>query len=153
VDRLRRLKPDLVIVSFIGDRESSDAADPDPVHQGEAEARLLDRVPGAKVIVVDTPRSKFNVPYCLSGHRDDVRACETHRTRAFGVNPGVVEHTAATILGATLLDVNPLMCPGDPCPVVVDGRIVYRDSHHMTATFARSLGPLIEPALVEALGE
>jgi peptidoglycan/LPS O-acetylase OafA/YrhL len=152
VDRLNALKPDLVFVSFIGDRESSNAADPDPIHQGQAEARLLERVPGAKVIVVDTPRSKFNVPYCLSAHRDDIRACETRRGKAFGVNPGIVERTAAEAVGATLIDVNPVVCAGDPCPVVINGLIVYRDSHHMTATFARSLAPLIEPVLLQALG-
>ncbi len=151
VDRLNAIQPQLVVVAFIGDRESSDAADPDPIRQGEASARLLSRVPGAKAIFVDTPRSKYNVPYCLSRHRDDVRECETRRARAFGKDPGIVERTAAQLLGATLVDVNPLMCPGDPCPVVLNRMIVYRDSHHMTATFAASLRPLIEPALVAAL--
>ncbi len=151
VDRLKDLKPDLVIVAFIGDLESSTASDPDPVHQGEAAARLIGRLPGAKVIFVDTPRSRYNVPYCLSRHRDDIRECETRRGKAFGKNPGIVERTAAELLGATLIDVTPVMCPGNPCPVVLNGIIVYRDSHHMTATFAASLGPLIEPALVAAL--
>jgi peptidoglycan/LPS O-acetylase OafA/YrhL len=151
VSRLKDLRPDLVIVAFIGDRESSTASDPDPVHQGEAAARLIARLPGAKAIFVDTPRSRYNVPYCLSRHRDDVRECETRRAKAFGRDPGVVERTAAQLLGATLVDVTPLMCPGDPCPVVLNGMIVYRDSHHMTATFAKSLAPLIEPALVATL--
>jgi peptidoglycan/LPS O-acetylase OafA/YrhL len=152
VDRLKALKPKMVIVSFIGDHESSDAADSDPVHQGQAEARLLERIPGAKVLFVDTPRSKFNVPYCLSRHRDDIRECETHRVRAFGANPGIVESTAADLVGATLIDVSPVLCPGDPCPVVTNGLIIYRDSHHMTATFAASLAPLIEPVLLDVLG-
>jgi peptidoglycan/LPS O-acetylase OafA/YrhL len=151
VQRVKDLKPDLVIIAFIGDKESSTASDPDPVHQGEAAARLIGRLPGPKAIFVDTPGSKYNVPYCLSRHREDVRECETRRAKAFGKDPGVVERTAAELLGATLIDVTPLMCPGDPCPVVLNRVIVYRDSHHMTATFAASLAPLIEPALLAAL--
>lgn len=151
VRRVKDLKPDLVIIAFIGDQESSTASDPDPVRQGEAAARLIDRLPGPKAIFVDTPSSKYNVPYCLSRHREDVRECETRRAKAFGKDPGIVERTAAELLGATLIDVTPLMCPGDPCPVVLNDVIIYRDSHHMTATFAASLGPLIEPALLTAL--
>jgi peptidoglycan/LPS O-acetylase OafA/YrhL len=144
VAKLQALKPDLVIVASIRDGVTSDAKDRDQVHQGEAMARLLEQVPGPKAIIVDTPTSRYNVPYCLSSHRSDVRACETARSRALGPTPGTVERTAAAALGASLIDVTPIMCPGDPCPAVIDGIIVYRDSWHMTATFATSLQANLE---------
>jgi len=151
VDKLQQVKPDLVIVISIKDKVTSTAADPDPVHQGQAMARLVGQLPGAKVIMVDAPVSKYNVPSCLSGHRSDVRPCQTSRARALGPNSGIPETTAAGILGATLIDLTPLICPGDPCPVVKNGMIVYRDSWHLTATFVMSLrGPLeqgLEPAI------
>ncbi len=147
VHRLKVLKPDLIIVSVIRDEETSRAADPDPVHQGEAMARLLEQLPGKVAIIVDTPSSRFNVPACLSKHRSDVRPCETARATALGPDPGLVERTAAKDLGATLIDLTPLICPGARCPVVLDGMIVYRDSHHLTATFARSFSAEIEQAL------
>jgi hypothetical protein len=34
---------------------------------------------------------------------------------------------------------------------VIDWTIVYRDDHHLTATMARRLAPLLEPALLQAL--
>ena len=40
-----------------------------------------------------------------------------------------------------------LICPYDPCPVVLNGMIVYRDSFHITATFAESLAPELEARL------
>jgi hypothetical protein len=147
VARLQVLKPDLVIEASIRDLVTTNASDSDPVHQGEAMARLLKQVPGAKAIIVDTPISMYNVPSCLSSHRSDVRPCETPRSRALGSSPGIVETTAAAALGATLIDVTPLMCPGDPCPVVIDGMIVYRDNQHMTATFAGSLRARLEAGL------
>jgi peptidoglycan/LPS O-acetylase OafA/YrhL len=147
VARLQKLKPDLVIVASSRDLLAANASDPDQVHQGEAMARLLQQVPGAKAILVDTPVSRYNVPSCLSRHRSDVRPCQTSRSYALGPSPGVVERTAAVELGATLVDMTPFICPGDPCPVVLDGMIVYRDSHHMTATFAVSLQASLEASL------
>jgi peptidoglycan/LPS O-acetylase OafA/YrhL len=139
VTRLKAIRPSFLIVSFVGDRETSTAADPDPTHQGQAVARLLAQIPGPKAIIVDTPGSRYDVPVCISGHRADVRPCETPRRIAFGTNPGVVERVAAQLAGATLVDLGPSICPWDPCPVVLNGMIVYRDSHHLTATFAASL--------------
>jgi len=147
VRRIKEIKPDLVIVSVIRDGETSSAADPDPVHQGEAMARLLEQLPGRIAIIVDTPNSRFDVPACVSRHRSDVRPCETARSTALGPDPGVVERTAAEASGATLIDLTPRICPGDRCPVVLRGMIVYRDSHHLTATFARSLSAEIERLL------
>ena len=151
VDKLKQVKPDLVIVIAIRDRVTSTAADADPVHQGQAMARLVGQLPGAKAIMVDAPVSKYNVPACISGHRSDVRPCQTSRARALSANTGIPESTAATILGATLIDLTPLICPGDPCPVVKDGMIVYRDSWHLTATFVMSLRGPLEQALLPAI--
>jgi hypothetical protein len=148
VGKLQTLKPDLVIEASIRDGVTSDATDSDPVHQGQAMARLLGQVPGAKAIIVDTPISRYNVPSCLASHRSDIRPCETSRGFALGSSPGVVETTAATALGATLIDMTPILCPPGPtCPVVLDGMIVYRDNQHMTATFAASLQANLESSL------
>ena len=149
VTRLRALKPDLVIEASLRDLVTTNATDSDQVHQGEAMARLLQQVPGTKAIIVDTPISKYNVPSCLSSHRSDVRPCETPLSFALGPSPGIVETTAAAALGATLIDMTPLICPGpgDTCPVVIDGMIVYRDNQHMTATFAASLRATLEADL------
>lgn len=37
------------------------------------------------------------------------------------------------------------------CPAVIGGVLVYRDRHHMTATYARSLAPILEQKLKELL--
>jgi hypothetical protein len=41
---------------------------------------------------------------------------------------------------ATVLDMNNLVCPDQICSAQRNGVIVFRDSQHMTATFAESLG-------------
>jgi hypothetical protein len=51
-----------------------------------------------------------------------------------------------------VIDIVAAVCPSTPCPVVLDGMIVYRDGHHLTATFARSLAPVLQDALGPVLG-
>ena len=145
--RILQLKPSLVIVGSVGDGENARAVDPDPVHQGQAMARTIKTWRSRVAVIVDTPLPHFNVPSCLSGHRADVRACEKPRSVALGPNHGVVESTAARLAGATLVDLTPWVCPWETCPVVLNGMIVYRDTHHLTATFAASLAPALKAAL------
>jgi hypothetical protein len=47
----------------------------------------------------------------------------------------------------TVVDLMNAICPSDPCPVVVNRMIVYRDDHHMTATFAVSLADRLDADL------
>ncbi|HEX9045153.1 MAG TPA: acyltransferase family protein, partial [Candidatus Limnocylindrales bacterium] len=149
VAALQRLKPDLTIVSGHRWFQTIVAGDDDPVRMGQAEARLLAQVPGRIVVLADTPIARVDVPACLSAHLADIRACASDRGWAFGYQPGLRDRTAARLVGAAYLSMNDAICPGSgPCPAVLRGMIVYRDDHHMTATFARSLAPLLEARLL-----
>jgi hypothetical protein len=108
---------------------------------------LLAGVPGRIAIIVDTPQSKYDVPACLSTNRDDARRCETARNGAFNWRHLRLERAAAKATGATIVDLSDAICPTTSCPVVLAGMIVYRDSHHLTATFARSLAPALAAKL------
>jgi hypothetical protein len=147
VQRLESLRPDLVIVAVTRALKPIEAADNDPRRQGEAMARLLRRIPGRIAILVDTPQSRYDVPSCLSRNLADTTRCETSRRAAFGWRHLLLERTAAEASGAAMVDLSHRICPRDPCPVVLDGMIVYRDSHHLTATFATSLAGDLEAAL------
>jgi hypothetical protein len=147
VDRLVELRPDLVIVA--SDRWFPVVAnrDDDPERQGAAMARLIKRIPGTVAIVVDTPRSEFDVPACLAQHRDAIERCTTSRTDAFGSRHRRREVEAARLTGASLVDLSGATCPTDPCPPIIGTTLVYRDHHHLTATFAISLAGDFEAAL------
>lgn len=147
VDRLVELHPDLVIVA--SDRWFPVVAnrDDDPERQGAAMAHLIKRIPGTVAIVVDTPRSEFDVPACLAQHRDAIERCTTSRTDAFSSRHRRREAEAARLSGASLIDLSGATCPTDPCPPIIGTTLVYRDHHHLTATFAISLAGDFEAAL------
>jgi hypothetical protein len=45
------------------------------------------------------------------------------------------------------------ICPGTgACPVVINNMIVYRDQHHLTATFSKTLAPVLDQKLRVILG-
>jgi hypothetical protein len=97
-------------------------------------ARLIERVPGAVAVVVDTPRSDYDVPACLAKHRKAIQQCTTTRSAAYGWRYRRREAEAARLSGSTLVDLSSAVCPTDPCPPVIGSMLVYRDHHHLTAT-------------------
>ena len=114
-------------------------SDDDPNCRGEAVARLDPAHPRQVAIIVDTPRSDHDVPACLTQHPKTIERCTTTRSAAFGWRYRLREAEAARLTGATLVDLSAATCPTDPCPPVIESMLVYRDHHHLTATFARSL--------------
>ena len=60
---------------------------------------------------------------------------------------GAIEAVAAREAGVPTVDLRRWVCVGDPCPAVVSDMIVYRDHHHLTATFSRSLAPALDALL------
>jgi hypothetical protein len=144
VKALRELNPDLIVVTSHRWFPTIVAGDEDATRQGEAMARLLRQLPGRIALLADTPISRYDVPACLSRNLDDIRRCTTDRAYAFGSKPQARERVAARLTGAALVDLSDVICPGKGrCPAVVDGMIVYRDDHHMTATFSASLAPVL----------
>ena len=149
VDRLVKLRPDLVVIASNQWLPVIEKRDNDPERQGAAMARLIERIPGTVAIVVDTPRSAFDVPACLAKHRDAIESCTTSRSDAFGWRHKRREKAAARLTGATLVDLSRATCPSDPCPPIIGKNLVYRDHHHLTATFVASLAGALEAALPE----
>ena len=152
VARLAADPPDLVIVANLRWMYPVLQADGTVARQGAALARMIDRVPGRVVVIADTPTwsLKLDVPACLSAHPKDIRRCAMPRAEALA-STLVRERAAVKATGAGLVNLNGLICPADPCPAVVNGMIVLRDTHHLTATFARSLAPALDRALTRIL--
>jgi hypothetical protein len=51
-----------------------------------------------------------------------------------------------------VIDLTSYYCTADRCPSVIGDVIVYRDTNHITATFAKTLARPLEDGLRSALG-
>jgi peptidoglycan/LPS O-acetylase OafA/YrhL len=152
IARLKAVKPDLVLVS--NSRWVFPVADADKsrTREGAALARMISQIPSRVAIIDDVPLPFNDVPGCLAAHPTDVRQCAVPRSQDLGDGMGVMEKIAAAKTGAGLIDLTAGICPGSgACPVVIKNVIAYRDGHHLTATFSRTLAPLLELRL-HALG-
>ena len=146
--RLKASKPDLVVAALSRWQHPVDSAYASPRAQGDGMARMLNRVPGRKVVLADVPYPGRDVPECLAKNIKDVRPCAVSTTNRVSGGSPARERQAAKASGGVMLNLNDLICGGKGrCPAVRNDTIVYRDHHHLTATFARTLAPALERAL------
>ncbi len=95
-----------------------------------------------------TPRLLEPPDECLAKHIDDVAACAAPLVSAVPEEIRALNQRIARAGGATLLDPSPALC-GSVCAVLAGNNIVYRDSSHLTATYAL----LFTPAFIAAIDQ
>lgn len=153
-------RPDVIITSSSHTyRAVSEGVELGPVESRSAVAEGLaeswSRVTsvGTPVIVIlDTPRPRIDVPECVIKNHPDLEPCVIDLEAAMEGNTPQVE-AISRVEGASLIDLTDLICPNGSCPPIMDGILVWRDSHHLTNTFARGLEPHLADALAAALGD
>ena len=119
------------------------------------QARLSDSSyegPQLKVVVLsDSPRpGKEQVYTCVEEHPDDFSTCafpadEDNGRKGRGTKALQESATAADV---PFVDLNEWICPpGKECPPVIGDSLVYRQGSHVTATYIRTLTPMLYRAL------
>ena len=80
--------------------------------------------------------------------RGHVSLLRRPRSVALGDSLDAVEREIAEAAGAAFESLSDLVCPYDPCPVVIGDVLLWRNADHITATFAERLAPAMR-ALVQ----
>jgi len=108
------------------------------------------------VVMRDNPFSTFDVPACLARavrHYWYPRgACEINRS--VSLNPAAFEAEIAGARGLPnihFIDLTDQLCHEEVCWTVRRGEVIYRDSNHLTSSFADSLIPVLEAELLPIL--
>ena len=156
ISRLQKYPVDLVLLSM-----SRWIALPNPGQENvttetAAIVRMIQKIPTTTkvVIIQDPPLPGVNddVPTCLLKTLSDYRRCNFSQARGFGSGMGLREQGSSKATGAGLINLTEQICPGTAdCPAVINHMIVWRDTHHLTATFSATLGPAIDEQLVKIL--
>ncbi|MCW2849475.1 MAG: acyltransferase [Marmoricola sp.] len=125
----------------------------------KAVAKTFDSLAGLTRHVVfmrPIPYANLDVPACIADDPQTARTrCDFPRRVAFGSNAldGVEDEAVAQHPGSAMVDLNAEICPGDPCPVISDqDQIIYLNQNHITATYGKSLWPLLARDLQAAIG-
>lgn len=153
--RIEREKPEMVITATDtgngyalwrdGDRLTRQASEPLLREAYASTLRQLRRITGGTdgrvVVLRDLPRAAFRPPDCLLENPEDLAACDF---RGFRKNPPGFDLAAARrVDGVKLVDLSEAVCPSGLCSSARDGMVVYRDTTHLSATFAATLTELL----------
>jgi peptidoglycan/LPS O-acetylase OafA/YrhL len=157
IQTINRLRPSLLIVSqispYIGPATADQAR---PVISADQWRRgLLNlfrsvHVPDMnKVVLGNIPRMAQPSPECLSAHPNDVQACSVS-TQGYVQSVERLyendEHFTVAEVGGRYIDTTPWLC-SKVCTPVISHFVVYMDSVHVTATYARYLSVVMGQAL------
>ncbi|KXT58094.1 acyltransferase [Gordonia sp. QH-12] len=149
---LERTRPDAVFTNSTRP-DPSGAAD----HVPQGYIGIFDELTGAGIPVVgirDDPwphndRGPINTPECLAAG-GTARSCGTVRTSALHPVDPATDYAARNPLFHRL-DLSDGLCTADFCPAVVGNITVYKDYHHLSATYVRSLTRELSRQLSAAL--
>lgn len=99
--------------------------------------------------VRDNPRMAEDIPSCVESVSDPAE-CSIPRNQ--GVSEIVPwENTEGIPSNVTFADLTDNFCDESTCYGVIGNIIVYRDKHHITAAYAKTLAPALREPLAEAL--
>lgn len=144
------LKPDLVVMGS--------------THYGFTDQQWIDGTrrtlaglsPSSKTIAVmmPTPELALNGPVCLAAQRHwphwlpNPYTCSSLRPpQADAHLLRLLQTATASFTNARVLNLQSAVCPQHTCVAEREGKITYRDSQHLTASFVKTLAP----ALIHAL--
>lgn len=119
---------------------------------------------GSRVIVLNstpyigTPyrgHPTWEAPDCVAANRRNPSVCHVPTAKAMSGRsvwtPQDRDRVLRGMSRVNLVDLNSKLCSSRTCRVVIRNMMVYRDNHHMTATFARSLYPYLRNRLAPLL--
>jgi len=96
----------------------------------------------------DNPRMKQDIPLCIEREKDD-NNCSISRDKALSEIPPW-ENTEVIPSNVTFGDLSDSFCDNQTCPPVIGNVIVYRDKHHISTAYSRTLAPALKEQLIVA---
>lgn len=103
------------------------------------------------VVIADTPDLGQTPSICLSAHLGSTVDCTVSADRALDAPSRAAEIRAVARTGATLVDLTPYLCSSSACPPILGNVLVYRDAHHITATFSRAVSGVLSAQMTPLL--
>lgn len=151
-DVLPQLDPDVVVL--VGRARDDEAEWTQKMSRRDGKKQPLDRATlltsratvdaarrtGAQVVLVQQiiAPGDFDPKDCLATAKRAVE-CAVPMSSVKSLSDDFNASIAAVHDDVTTVDLNPALCPGDPvCAPVVDGRVVWRDRAHFTASYVKS---------------
>ncbi|ANC32833.1 acyltransferase family protein [Isoptericola dokdonensis] len=141
--------PDAVLTVAYGASRFRETEGPDrPGVRGFARTWNVLEDAGVDVLVLkDAPQPDPSVVRCVTSHPENPRRCALDRDTALK-GRDVVDDAALLAPRAEVIDLTEYFCGPEVCPPVIGNVVVYRDTNHLTDTYARSLTTVLGERIV-----
>ncbi|MFG6446529.1 acyltransferase family protein [Microbacterium sp. P07] len=153
-DRFLEEKYDVIVTTaFRGRETTAQRADLVASARAEAWSPVIDGGT-AVVAVADNPLVPDEMTDCVIEHPESALrgdACTIDKDQAYE-RPDSMATAVELEPRAHLVETDDLYCVLDSCPMVIGNTIVYRDQHHLTASYSRTIGPSLADRIEEAVG-
>lgn len=146
LERLGEDPPALVILANYAAAADNVGAD----RWREGLTGTLDAIDVPVVILADSPDLRTPPAVCLSAHLTDTPVCSVSAAEALRPEVRAIERAVAAAEGAEVIDLGRFFCD-DTCGPIIGDTVVYRDAHHLTATFSELLAPPLARELAPIL--
>jgi len=147
IQRIREIRPDAVVLGSATHFYGTFTAE-EWLHGFEATLGALESSGTRSLVMWGNPSAPHDIPECLSRarvqRRDADAACTFDaRTALDHTSYRAALAVANRVEGAVVVDVSRYFCEDGECGPTVGGEIVVYDSHHITASTAVALVPLL----------
>lgn len=156
--QLKQLSPELILVAASSgavhmlprsERQADQVAD----RMSKAWAEAYSATSAEIVAFRETPRMRKDPSECMRQQKANPGAC----ARALNLSlptPSLIEMAKGYFgAGASVIDMSDIICRDGQCSPVAGGLYVWRDAHHLTASFARSMAPVLNQRIQLAVRE
>jgi peptidoglycan/LPS O-acetylase OafA/YrhL len=151
---LSTIRPDVVITSDLPNTGSTSHPKASP--QGYADVgagmakywtQLEDH--GISVVPIqETPAMGYTVPDCVAKYGASSAKCDVRVAKAIVRDPPTVYATRDMAGRVREINMNDFICDQTKCRAVVGNVLVYFDSHHLTASYSRTMAAYLKPRLL-----
>jgi peptidoglycan/LPS O-acetylase OafA/YrhL len=139
---LAKIRPEIVFTtSTRGSAAAAERVDPGDVRQWEALREM-----GIRVIALrDNPWMGFEVSECVERRGAAALACRRPRAAMLAASDPTDSLAAPDNVG--FIDLTRYFCDSAWCFPAAGNVLIYRDRHHITASYAKTLAPALERAM------
>lgn len=150
---IERDPPDIVLMSGFAHYDDYGAPEITSARWSAAVERTVSRLAAVTTVIVvtDTPRFLRPPAICLSANLQSADRCARPQQQSLDTEWIRSENAAVSEAGGHVVDLNSRLCDGRRCGAIIGDVLVYRDEHHLTATMAGELAPVLEEALTPYL--
>jgi len=139
VAKLNAEQPALVLLANYGAVTLANQSADYQFTWSNALTKTLRELSVSTAVILDTPDLKTTPAVCLSAHLGSALACGKPRAAALDAPARIAEVRVAAEEGVPLIDMTDYVCTTDRCEPIVGNTLIYRDAHHITATFSELL--------------